>query len=158
MQNPDTQPEPGHWCEQGRVALGGHTGDTRSLCFRDTPRAAPDPEQSTTPTHALHAPPHLCLCFHSLTPQQRQRETRGIIAQQQEKHMKRDGSGWLGITGARAPVPDVWTKDCSFQSFGWGYYQLWAGFCVCILHRQISHLWAFDLKRKSRISLYFTFN
>lgn len=52
-------------------------------------------------------------------------------------------------------MPNMGTKDGSFQNSRRGYYQLCSGFCACILHRKISHLWAFDLKRKSRIGLFF---
>lgn len=44
-------------------------GTLRSLPALETPRELPQTlEQSLSPTHALHAPPHLCPCSQSLIP------------------------------------------------------------------------------------------
>lgn len=70
---------------RARVALRGHTGDTRSLPALETPRELPQTlEQSVAPAHPARSSPPLSLLPEPDTPA-KAKKNKGIIAQQQEK-------------------------------------------------------------------------
>lgn len=137
------------------MAQSGQTEDTKVFFhFRAVAGELSETlQQSTFSLQSLHALLHLYLHFQSSTPAKAKKNKWNNCTVTGKAALKESELiGWKSQESSLST--DVGTKDFSFENCCCDYYKLHSVFCACILHRQISHLRAFGLRRELNRALF----